>query len=82
MFDAKTDRGSSDMYFKYYGMLQHQQNMLQVREVVGGVGCCCAAAGSQVSMQKASKLMTDHLWPQSVPDCFAPTTQQPPSVTL
>ncbi|KAI8468281.1 MAG: putative histone-arginine methyltransferase CARM1 [Monoraphidium minutum] len=28
-FDAKTDRASSDMYFHYYGMLQHQQNMLQ-----------------------------------------------------
>ncbi|KAG2428349.1 hypothetical protein HXX76_010494 [Chlamydomonas incerta] len=28
-FDAKTDRASSDMYFHYYGQLQHQQNMLQ-----------------------------------------------------
>jgi len=30
-FDAKIDKTSSDMYFHYYGMLQHQQNMLQVR---------------------------------------------------
>lgn len=29
-FDAKTDKGSADLYFHYYGMLQHQQNMLQV----------------------------------------------------
>jgi hypothetical protein len=29
-FDAKIDKTSSDMYFHYYGMLQHQQNMLQV----------------------------------------------------
>lgn len=28
-FDRKTDKASSDMYFHYYGMLQHQQNMLQ-----------------------------------------------------
>lgn len=28
-FDAKTDATSADMYFHYYGMLQHQQNMLQ-----------------------------------------------------
>ena len=28
-FDEKTDPGSSEMYFHYYGMLQHQQNMLQ-----------------------------------------------------
>lgn len=33
-FDAKIDKTSSDMYFHYYGMLQHQQNMLQV----GGSG--------------------------------------------
>ena len=31
LFDAKTDPASSFMYFHYYGMLQHQQNMLQVR---------------------------------------------------
>jgi hypothetical protein len=31
VFDAKIDKTSSDMYFHYYGMLQHQQNMLQVR---------------------------------------------------
>lgn len=30
-FDRKTDKGSADLYFKYYGMLQHQQNMLQAR---------------------------------------------------
>lgn len=29
-FDAKTEKGSSDMYFHYYGMIMHQQNMLQV----------------------------------------------------
>lgn len=29
-FDAKTDKGSSDLYFHYYGMIMHQQNMLQV----------------------------------------------------
>eukprot|EP00887_Chlorella_sp_A99_P004236 scaffold15.g4236.t1 len=28
-FDTKTDKGSADLYFHYYGMLQHQQNMLQ-----------------------------------------------------
>ncbi len=28
-FAKKTDKGSSDLYFYYYGMLQHQQNMLQ-----------------------------------------------------
>ena len=29
VFDRKTDKGSSELYFHYYGMLQHQQNMLQ-----------------------------------------------------
>jgi histone-arginine methyltransferase CARM1 len=28
-FDKKTDKGSAELYFHYYGMLQHQQNMLQ-----------------------------------------------------
>jgi hypothetical protein len=28
-FDAKTEAASASMYFHYYGMLQHQQNMLQ-----------------------------------------------------
>jgi type I protein arginine methyltransferase len=28
-FDQKTDKASADLYFHYYGMLQHQQNMLQ-----------------------------------------------------
>ena len=28
-FDKKIDKGSADLYFHYYGMLQHQQNMLQ-----------------------------------------------------
>jgi histone-arginine methyltransferase CARM1 len=28
-FNKKTDKGSADLYFHYYGMLQHQQNMLQ-----------------------------------------------------
>ncbi len=32
VFEAKTDRGSSHQYFKYYGMLMHQQNMLQVKQ--------------------------------------------------
>jgi hypothetical protein len=29
-FDLKTDKNSSELYFNYYGMLMHQQNMLQV----------------------------------------------------
>jgi len=29
IFDAKMDKASADLYFHYYGMLQHQQNMLQ-----------------------------------------------------
>lgn len=28
-FDRKTDQSSAELYFHYYGMLQHQQNMLQ-----------------------------------------------------
>jgi 2-polyprenyl-3-methyl-5-hydroxy-6-metoxy-1,4-benzoquinol methylase len=28
-FDSKTEAASAHMYFHYYGMLQHQQNMLQ-----------------------------------------------------
>ena len=28
-FAAKTDKASADLYFHYYGMLMHQQNMLQ-----------------------------------------------------
>lgn len=28
-FASKTDTGSADLYFHYYGMLMHQQNMLQ-----------------------------------------------------
>jgi type I protein arginine methyltransferase len=28
-FDRKTEKGSAELYFHYYGMLQHQQNMLQ-----------------------------------------------------
>lgn len=28
-FDMKIDKTSSELYFHYYGMLQHQQNMLQ-----------------------------------------------------
>jgi hypothetical protein len=30
IFDAKTEKGSAELYFHYYGMLMHQQNMLQV----------------------------------------------------
>jgi hypothetical protein len=30
-FEAKTDQGSAQVYFKYYGSIQHQQNMLQAR---------------------------------------------------
>lgn len=40
-FDSKTDKASADLYFHYYGMLQHQQNMLQVRALV-----CCSSSGS------------------------------------
>eukprot|EP00854_Cymbomonas_tetramitiformis_P032681 gene32681-41567_t len=29
IFEAKTDKASSDLYFHHYGMLEHQQNMLQ-----------------------------------------------------
>lgn len=29
MFDEKTEKGSAELYFHYYGQLQHQQNMLQ-----------------------------------------------------
>ncbi|WIA28253.1 hypothetical protein OEZ86_010808 [Tetradesmus obliquus] len=29
IFDAKTEKGSAELYFHYYGMLMHQQNMLQ-----------------------------------------------------
>jgi hypothetical protein len=43
VFDAKMDKGSSDLYFHYYGMLQHQQNMLQVREG-GGLEMCSGYA--------------------------------------
>ena len=28
-FASKTDSGSAELYFHYYGMLMHQQNMLQ-----------------------------------------------------
>lgn len=28
-FDQKTEKGSADLYFHYYGCLMHQQNMLQ-----------------------------------------------------
>lgn len=28
-FASKTDVGSAELYFHYYGMLMHQQNMLQ-----------------------------------------------------
>eukprot|EP00958_Prasinococcus_capsulatus_P002758 scaffold236_cov419-Prasinococcus_capsulatus_cf.AAC.44 len=28
-FDMKTDRASADVYFRYYGQILHQQNMLQ-----------------------------------------------------
>ena len=45
LFDAKTDAASSSMYFHYYGMLQHQQNMLQVRpagaHACGTHACVC-----------------------------------------
>eukprot|EP01025_Chloroclados_australasicus_P006194 TRINITY_DN12017_c0_g2_i2.p1 TRINITY_DN12017_c0_g2~~TRINITY_DN12017_c0_g2_i2.p1 ORF type:complete len:557 (-),score=33.73 TRINITY_DN12017_c0_g2_i2:190-1860(-) len=29
IFDERTDKSSSDMYFHYYGLLMHQQNMMQ-----------------------------------------------------
>ena len=31
IFDIKTEKSSSEIYFSYYGMIMHQQNMLQVR---------------------------------------------------
>jgi histone-arginine methyltransferase CARM1 len=37
-FDSKTDKGSADLYFHYYGCLQHQQNMLQDYIRTGGAG--------------------------------------------
>ena len=37
-FDSKTDKGSADLYFHYYGCLQHQQNMLQDYIRPGGGG--------------------------------------------
>ena len=30
LFEQKTEASSSEMYFNYYGMIMHQQNMLQV----------------------------------------------------
>jgi hypothetical protein len=39
-FDAKTDKGSADLYFHYYGMLQHQQNMLQVGDATQPDSIC------------------------------------------
>eukprot|EP01026_Neomeris_dumetosa_P072235 TRINITY_DN7348_c0_g2_i5.p1 TRINITY_DN7348_c0_g2~~TRINITY_DN7348_c0_g2_i5.p1 ORF type:complete len:548 (-),score=57.70 TRINITY_DN7348_c0_g2_i5:307-1950(-) len=29
IFDERTDKSSADMYFHYYGLLMHQQNMMQ-----------------------------------------------------
>lgn len=29
VFDRKTEKNSSELYFHYYSQLQHQQNMLQ-----------------------------------------------------
>jgi hypothetical protein len=51
-FDAKTDKGSADLYFHYYGLLMHQQNMLQVcvgvrvcrRRSVCVCACCTRTA--------------------------------------
>jgi hypothetical protein len=37
-FDSKMDKGSADLYFHYYGMLQHQQNMLQVSVPLANTG--------------------------------------------
>ena len=50
-FDSKTDAASASMYFHYYGMLQHQQNMLQVRALF------CARAH-----QICSALQLCHAW--------------------
>lgn len=35
-FERKIDSGSADLYFHYYGTLQHQQNMLQDYIRTGG----------------------------------------------
>jgi hypothetical protein len=47
-FDAKTDKGSADLYFHYYGMLQHQQNMLQVRTTHSHAQFAMHAAATRV----------------------------------
>lgn len=49
-FDSKTDKGSADLYFHYYGCLQHQQNMLQdyIRTGEGGQAVRWQAAGLQL----------------------------------
>ena len=39
-FESKTEQSSSEMYFSYYGMIMHQQNMLQVRDEGGSRTCC------------------------------------------
>ena len=43
-FYSKTDKGSADLYFHYYGCLQHQQNMLQdyIRTGAGPVAGGCS----------------------------------------
>jgi histone-arginine methyltransferase CARM1 len=51
-FDAKTDKGSAELYFHYYGCLQHQQNMLQdyIRtggQLAGAAFAARALAGGQ-----------------------------------
>jgi hypothetical protein len=46
IFDAKTEKGSAELYFHYYGMLMHQQNMLQV----GAALCRCNVNNCPASM--------------------------------
>lgn len=74
LFDSKTDKGSADLYFHYYGMLQHQQNMLQVRlgcvgaaaqaaerDSLRGEGPCMEAAGCPRQRQGAAGLEAIHV---------------------
>lgn len=49
VFDAKTDKASADLYFHYYGMLQHQQNMLQVSEDILLAIVICSEAWAYIS---------------------------------
>ena len=55
-FDAKTDRGSAELYFHYYSCLQHQQNMLQVRRCVRAcMHACCVHACVRVLSNRGTR---------------------------